>query len=42
MTRRNMDILVLWAVLGLVGLGVVMVYSASSVNAAAKLGDADF
>ena len=42
MNRRSMDILLLWAVLTLVGLGVVMVYSASSVNAAAKLGDSDY
>jgi cell division protein FtsW len=42
MNRRSMDILLLWAVLCLVGLGVVMVYSASSVNAAAKLGDSDY
>jgi len=40
--KRQMDVLLLWAVLALVGLGVVMVYSASSVNAAAKLGDPDF
>lgn len=40
--KRQMDVFLLWAVLLLVGLGVVMVYSASSVNAAAKLGDPDF
>ncbi|MBI5494237.1 MAG: putative lipid II flippase FtsW [Deltaproteobacteria bacterium] len=42
MNRRSLDVVLLWAVLCLVGLGVVMVYSASSVNAAAKLGDPDF
>ncbi|MEW5849025.1 MAG: putative lipid II flippase FtsW [Myxococcota bacterium] len=42
MSARRLDVLLLWAVLCLIGLGVVMVYSASSVNAAAKLGDPDY
>jgi cell division protein FtsW len=40
--KRSLDVVMLWAVLCLITLGVVMVYSASSVNAAAKLGDADY
>lgn len=42
MNKRALDVLLLWAVLVLMGLGIVMVYSASSVNAAARLGDPAF
>jgi cell division protein FtsW len=42
MNARRLDVVLLWAVLCLMGLGVVMVYSASSINAAARLGDPEY
>lgn len=40
MTERRLNLLVLWPTLALLGLGVVMVYSASAVFAGQRLGDA--